>query len=61
MRLPGSPRKRVLSVWDDGFVPDIRAYRPLQCEECWRMSEDGTDWVAHIVEDEEDPSLGPTS
>jgi hypothetical protein len=43
-------------------VPDMRIYKPLQCEECWRISEGGTGWIAQIVsDDEEQPDLDPTS
>jgi hypothetical protein len=39
-------------------MPDTRVYRPLQCEECPCLSEDGTGWIAKVIENrEEEPHV----
>jgi hypothetical protein len=41
-------------------VPDARIYRPVQCEECWCLSEGAEGWIAKVVEaDEDDPDAEP--
>jgi hypothetical protein len=38
-------------------MPDTRVYRPLQCEECWRLSEDAAGWIAKVVDPDDDPDV----